>query len=288
MESNLIRNCNADIFIYSHIPFKPATNDHVYKVLTNSHENFNTDLEVFRDYTGNNIADKNLMYNEYTGLYWLWKNYPLKDYIGLNHYRRMYTTSKNELMEYDKMPTFDDLLYNGKYKLILNKKFELRWQNGFPKQGELATNREWYKFWHNIDDLDLLGDIIKKKYPEYTVGFNEMCEAKYIYPSSLFTMPSDLFEEYCEFIFGVLGEFRKVRKFNTVDDCIDYVKNNRGLYIKNDGLHGYYDVSMQSRIVGYIAERALLTFLMHGGKNSLENNAFFFNWAMVPENIYKV
>ena len=66
MESNILRNCNVDIFIYSHIPFRPATKDHVYKVLTTSHEEaskFNTDLEIFRDYTDKNIADKNIMYN---------------------------------------------------------------------------------------------------------------------------------------------------------------------------------------------------------------------------------
>ena len=42
-----------DIFIYSHIPFKPITDNHVFKVLTNSHEEaskFNTDLAIYRDY----------------------------------------------------------------------------------------------------------------------------------------------------------------------------------------------------------------------------------------------
>ena len=289
MVSNLLRNCNVDIFIYSHIPFKPATNDHVYKVLTTSHEDaskFNTDLEIFRDYTGKNIADKNIMYNEYSGLYWIWKNYPTKDYVGLNHYRRMYTTSKNELMEFDKMPTIDDVF--AKYKIILNRRFELRWWNGMPNGGQLATNREWYEFWHNIDDLNLLGEIINEKYPKYTDGYEKMCNAKYLYPCSLFTMPTELFEEYCEYIFGVLDEFRKRRGFNTEEDCINYVKEHQDLYIKNDGWHGYYNVKMQSRIVGYIAERALAAFLMSGGKDSLENHASFFNWAMIPENVYKV
>ena len=291
MESNIKRNCNVDIFIYSHIPFRPATTDHVYKVLTNSREKsgkFDTDLEIFRDYTDDNIADKNIMYNEYSGIYWVWKNYPLKDYVGFNHYRRMYTTSKNELMEFGKMPTIDDLIYNGKYKIILNRKFELRWHPGMPNAGLLATNKEWYEFWHNIDDLNLLGDIIKEKYPDYIDGYEKMCNSKYLYPCSLFLMPTELFDEYCEFIFCVLDEFRKRRGFNTEEDCINYVKAHQDQYIKNDGFHGYYDVKMQSRIVGYIAERALATFLMHGGKDSLENHASFFNWAMIPESYYKI
>jgi hypothetical protein len=44
---------------------------------------------------------------------------------------------------------------------------------------------------------------------------------------------------------------------------------------------------MQSRIIGYIAERALATFLMHGGEKSLENNAEIFEWFMIPEEYYK-
>ena len=39
--------------------------------------------------------DKNLMFNEYSGFYWLWKNYPLKDYIGMNHYSRYYACLDN-------------------------------------------------------------------------------------------------------------------------------------------------------------------------------------------------
>jgi hypothetical protein len=67
-------NHNVDIFIYSHIPFRPVTNNHVFKVLTNSTNMplmFNTDLAIYRDYTGDNISNSNLMFNEYSGFYWI-------------------------------------------------------------------------------------------------------------------------------------------------------------------------------------------------------------------------
>ena len=291
MESNIKRNCNADIFIYSHIPFKPVVTDHVFKVLTHSKEpasKFNTDLEIFRDYTDDNIADMNLMYNEYSGIYWVWKNYSIKDYVGFNHYRRAYTTSKGEIMEYNKMPTIDDIILDGKYKIILNRRLELRWHKGMPNEGQLATNKEWYAVWHNIDDLDLLGKIIAEKYPEYYDGYLTMLDKKYIYPSSLFIMDWGTFDKYCEYIFGVLEEFRKRRGFNSDKDCIKYVEEHKDLYIKDDPHFSYYDVKMQSRIVGYIAERALAAFLMSGGKDSLENNASFFNWELLSEDMFKV
>ena len=89
MEAKILQNQkennNVDIFVYSHKPFTPIVKNHVYKVLTNSHaesKEFNTDLAIYRDYDGDNISDKNLMFNEYSGFYWLWKNYPLKDYVA--------------------------------------------------------------------------------------------------------------------------------------------------------------------------------------------------------------
>ena len=43
------------------------------------------------DNSGDNISDKNLVYNEMTSIYWAWKNYNSignPDYIGHFHYRR--------------------------------------------------------------------------------------------------------------------------------------------------------------------------------------------------------
>ena len=109
-------NHNVDIFIYSHIPFRPITNNHVFKVLTNCPDlpaAFNTDLAIYRDYTGDNISGMNLMYNEYSGFYWIWRNYPIKDYVGMNHYRRMYSC-------FHDLPDIDEIFKTKKIIYLYN------------------------------------------------------------------------------------------------------------------------------------------------------------------------
>lgn len=273
-------NHNVDIFIYSHIPFRPITNNHVFKVLTNCPDLpavFNTDLAIYRDYTGDNISGMNLMYNEYSGFYWIWKNYPIKDYVGMNHYRRMYEM-------YDNLPNIDDIFKSGK-KIILNKPITLTVHEGLPQAGTTMNNKDWYAYWHNVKDLELLGEIINDLYPEYMDGFESMCNATYLYPSSMFIMDKQTFNTYCEYIFSILNEFRLRRGFWDAEDSVKYVEEHKDEYIKPHLV--YYDVKMQSRIIGYLAERALAAFLMHGGENSLEQNAEIFNWGMIAEETYK-
>lgn len=273
MESNILNNerinNNVDIFVYSHKPFKPLVHNHVYKVLTNSHaesKDFDTDLAIYRDYEGDNISDKNLMYNEYSGFYWLYKNYPLKDFIGMNHYSRYYTCLDN-------LPNINEIFKTK--QIILNDPVKLKWN------GKQYNNRTWYEEWHNIKDFDLLKEIIFDKFPEYMDGWKTMEEAPYCYNSSMFIMKKDDFKEYCEFIFPVLEEIRLRRGFYTSDDCRKWVEEHKEDYIRDK--HLYYNVEMQSRIVGYLAERAMNAYMMSGFDRSFEKNAMIIPWANVSK-----
>ena len=264
---NNFKNNDTDIFIYSHIPFKPIVDDHTFKVLTCSKEpssSFDTDLEIFRDYTLNNISDKNLMFNEYCGFYWLWKNYPIKKYIGLNHYRRYYTN-------YNNLPKIDDIFKHK--RIILNEPQKL------TLQGYTFDNVSWYAFWHNVEDIHNLGKIIQEYYPQYMDGYEKMLTSNYLYPCSLFTMDKNTFFEYCEFVFGVLNKYCEVYNLPDVESCIKHVEENKDKYIKPN--LQYYTINMQARIIGYLAERVLETFLMHGGDKSLESNCEIFKWKLI-------
>lgn len=257
-------NKNVDIFIYGVKAFTPLVSNPIYKVLVNSDdpkEKFKTNLEIYRDYEGENITDKNLVFNEYTGLYWIWKNWKLKDYIGLNHYRRYYTFL-------DDVPNINEIFK--KHKIILNNKFPLQ-INNVP-----TGNRDFYAAWHNAEDFDLMGEIVKELYPEYADGWDKMAEATYIYPSSIFIMSRALFEDYMWYIFDVVEEFNDRRNCHTNEDYLNYVKANSEKYIRKE--HPYYNEQMQARVIGYLIERCLCAFLMAGGAKSLEAHSMQFPW----------
>ena len=268
-------NENLDIFIYSHIPFKPIVENPVYKVLTNNHapdEDFNTGLPIYRDYVGDNISDKNLMFNEYAGFYWLLHNWDIKDYIGMIHYRRYF----NFL---DEVPNVEKIFSYG-IKVILNKRFFLQ----YPPGGEFKNNREFYRIWHNVDDFDLMGKIVKGNYPQYADGWDRMAEANFIFPSSLFIMKKDMFKGYMSYALDVMNKFNDARGCHTPEEWIAYVEAHKDEYVRPQ--HPYYDVRMQARATGYLVERCLCAFLL-AGDDPLINHAAEYEWGLIDQNFYK-
>ena len=260
-------NKNVDIFIYSHKQFTPLVTNPIYKLLVNctvEDSQFNTKLPIYRDYVGDNISKQNLIFNEYSGFYWLWKNWQLKDYIGQIHYRRYFNFMDN-------VPDINKLF--NKHKILLNERFPLSYG------GKPVNNRDFYEKWHNVEDFDLMENIVKDMYPEYAEGWDTMKESQHIYPSSLFIMPRDMFDEYMTFIFDCMDTFNDERGCHTREEWIKYVEDNHNKYIRPE--HPYYNVTMQARATGYLAERCLAAYLMNGKSKSLENNAYTLQWTLI-------
>ena len=227
-------NENIDIFILSHKDFEPSVSDPIYKVMNLATEHTNgSNLLTYSDNTLDNISDMNFTYNEYTGIYWLWKNYQVKDYIGFNHYRRYYSFM-------DDVPDLNQYFKDG-YDIIVNQ----------PLIVNVANVYEQYAGSHNGNDLLQVFGIIKRLYPEYTnsVDFTHKC--KKLYPCNMFLMSKSHFNAYCSFLFSVLDEFHIVNHLVTKQDYIDRV--NSGGYFKKNYPNNTLDY--QIRLDGYLAER---------------------------------
>ena len=57
--------------------------------------NYEGNLEWYKDNVGDNISDMNSFFNELTVFYWVWKNYPMKEYVGMCSYRRYFNFFDN-------------------------------------------------------------------------------------------------------------------------------------------------------------------------------------------------
>lgn len=188
---------------------------------------------ILCDNAEDNISNKNSSYCELTGLYWIWKNIKADNY-GLFHYRRFLDIkgkykgktypSKINLMDWSK-ENLESLMNEYDAILPTKSKFNISLYDRYKKE-------------HIGKDFDIVLDIIKQDYPHYTSAIENSIFLKEEYSCNIFIMKRELLNEYCEWLFDVLGKAEK--RIDITD----------------------YD-SYQSRIFGFLSERMLNIFIQY-------------------------
>lgn len=156
------------------------------------------DIGYLRDDTGDNISRKNEGYCELTGLYWAWKNLPA-DYLGMVHYRRHFSVHKGK----DKWKS----VLNDKEAEYLCDRFDII----LPKKRHyyIETLYSHYEHTHYIEHITQTRQIISEKYPEYLQRFDTVLKQRNGHMFNMFIMKRELLNEYCEWLFDILGELEK-------------------------------------------------------------------------------
>ena len=160
------------------------------------------DLGYTGDNTGDNISSKNPYFCELTGIYWAWKNLRA-DYIGLCHYRRyfagkVYGSNLNAKQQAILSTTdYEKLLRDCDCLLPTKRNYYIE------------TVRSQYEHAHNKCDLDTCEKIIAEKYPEYSEAFTKIMQQRRLHILNMFVMKWELFDAYCQFLFGILFELEK-------------------------------------------------------------------------------
>lgn len=173
---------------------------------------------VFKDNVGENISSKNKSYCELTTQYWAWKNVKA-DYYGFCHYRRFFSFNPDKLKE-NEWGTVEYSALNDKVmeELHLNEKdmrsyienYDFLIAEGIPTQKLLA--KSVYDHYEkapelHIEDVKILLEIIKEKYPEISDAAEAFFKGKTFYPCNMFIMKRELFDEYSAMLFDILEEF---------------------------------------------------------------------------------
>ena len=169
------------------------------------------------DNTGDNISERNYNYSETTALYWAWKNGFASDaeYIGLRHYRRKFDITDEQLCHL-KENGIDIIHVEPVYYDSIHDSFV-----SFTKK-----EKDW----------ELMKLLIKEKFPNYYPTMLAYENQHFICAYNMTIMRRAIFDEYCEFMFGILTEIE------------DY-------YLRI--------IDRRDRYLGYLAENLTSIFLMH-------------------------
>lgn len=185
------------------------------------------------DDTGDNISVKNRSYCELTAQYWAWKNIEA-DYYGFFHYRRyLYPDIKARLpyrVEREASPSLLDKLGYAEFEQLI------RQHDIIVPKGEnmFVPVRKHYESapFHHSKDLELIEQIIRERHPEMVEAMETYLSGTVCYFGSIYIMRSEVFLDYCAWLFSILKEF---------DQSAD--------------TSGY--TTQECRVDGYMAERLL-------------------------------
>ncbi len=209
---------NNRIFIVTHIEpkFNKLSNYHFLKV---GDGNFEAE---FNDKGVNNISDRNSLYSELTGLYWIWKNYKCNqtDIVGIVHYRRALSSFNWIDILFKKPLSIKDIqddLQSVDIIIPLKEHFPL----GIYKQ---------YEKKHFIEDLNLCLDYLKSSNYLSNESIDTLLSKKYATMYNMMICRKEILDRYCEWLFPILFKVEKEISFK--------------------GRSGY-----QTRALGFLSER---------------------------------
>jgi hypothetical protein len=259
---------NFMIYVAFHREGKVVSEDNLYKAIQVGKKSSRLDLEMINDADGENISDKNNIYSELTGWYWIWKN-AKHDFVGTSHYRRYFTIDQPSIVR--KIAKLILILTGQRMKRhgLLQVRSNHRWKNRIlSKEQVKALMQEYdallpvkkkfpysvyeqYKRRHKEEDIKLTRKIIEEKHPDFLVEFDNTFNSKEIYPFNMFVLPWKLFDEYMNWLFSILFELEKRSK-------IDF----------ND----HY----QKRVCAFMAERLQTVWLNHHKIKVNELNILYF------------
>lgn len=172
------------------------------------------------DDEGENISNKNLEYCELTAQYWAWKNDDA-DYYGFFHYRRylsfkdVYPVSKEgkllkrgyirPYIELDNIKT--DFSFWGLDEQSIEQQIcQYDLLTVLREKIDTTVYRQYCQY-HEQKYIDMVLDILKRKYPEYQNASETYMNSKEVYYMNMYVMHRALFQEYMIWLFDILEEF---------------------------------------------------------------------------------
>lgn len=225
-----------------------------------------TDVCSLKDNTEDNISDKNYLYIENTGTYWIWKNVHGAKYKGQMQYRRP-LKDIDENTDFDKIFESHDVITCEPFNHPLHKTPTKEEPMVIPAD----TVEQGYAFSNCIDDLLIMEYALKALYPDYADDWDKYIKnGPDLYYSNGFIMRENDYDRYCEFLFNCLDAWQNMAGVHNQKELIDHVRYNleTGKYIRytNQSEVTPEAVRWQTSILGFLSERIWTLWLLHNFK----------------------
>lgn len=138
-------------------------------------------IEKITDNTNKQISEKNNIYCELTGTYWIWKNTNY-NYIGLCHYRRYFQLESIQV---------ESILQEKDIILPKKRLFRLSIEEQYKKE-------HFNKYW------DIMIEVLKESFPQYYETSKQVFSNNKLYAYNMLIAKKAIFNKYCEWLFDVL------------------------------------------------------------------------------------
>lgn len=237
------------IYVITHKKFEEKCKSSVYQPILVGAALHDIDVSYLKDNSKNdNISDKNSSYCELTGIYWIWKH-SKDDIVGVCHYRRYFSNSRYYLSALKEKQIRQIL---NKYDIIVPKK------NSGQYNGHTA--KEFFSIKHDERVWDECLQIIKEKTPQYVEDFKWFENEKSGYCFNMCIMDKEKFDNYCQWLFGILFELEKKIDLS----CYD----------------GY-----NTRMYGFVSERLINVWIHHENLSVKEMPVYFTDKGSVGKRV---
>lgn len=230
-------------------------------------------VTMLGDDTGDNISEKRMSFNEFTVMYWAWKNVNA-DYYGLCHYRRFlsfhdkdlkYTPLKQGMLDSMSRKTLEHYGFLDEAKISKEIKkydvlvpYEYHITDSEPDTTCENVQEQWLKYCPSYlkpEHFEILLSLIKKHAPEYYQSAVSYLHGKMFRGFNCFIMKKDIFFKMCNFIFPILFEFSE-----RIDcDHFSSTQNRAPAYL-GEWLFSLFIYHMQKQDHALISERQLISF----------------------------
>lgn len=204
---------NIKIYISYHRDLYFPAHSHLYPIQVGVALECDEINTTYKDNVGiDNISTLNKSYCELTAQYWVWKNQDA-DYYGFFHYKRYLSFIKKGQSPYiiRKRPTEKTLTKLGYDCTHMQKIIESADVIvPVPEDMHISVYERYLQApYHHKCDIDIVSDIITEKYPEYINSRDTYFNGSNNYFGNIFIMKSELFNDYCTWLFDILSEYNR-------------------------------------------------------------------------------